>query len=113
MRRGVEDARGESHLIGYWQAADESPVASASDLLAHLATQLPPYMVPAALVAVPALPLNANGKVDRKALAARPLDWQADMPATIAPRNATERPRRASESARLLPTIPAPLTCTS
>jgi D-alanine--poly(phosphoribitol) ligase subunit 1 len=38
------------------------------ELLAELAQLLPDYMVPGRLVVMPQLPLNANGKVDRKQL---------------------------------------------
>ena len=46
-------------------------VVDPSDVLDHLATRLPVYMLPAALHVLDALPLTSNGKVDRKALAAR------------------------------------------
>ncbi|MDL4817065.1 non-ribosomal peptide synthetase [Actinomadura opuntiae] len=44
--------------------------ASADAVLAHARDLLPPHMVPEVLVPVAELPLTANGKVDRKALAA-------------------------------------------
>jgi amino acid adenylation domain-containing protein len=39
-------------------------------LRAHLAQTLPDYMVPMAVIVLPTLPMNANGKIDRKALPA-------------------------------------------
>ncbi|MGH7285672.1 MAG: non-ribosomal peptide synthetase, partial [Polyangiaceae bacterium] len=44
--------------------------ASDDELRAHLKTTLPPYMVPSAFVHMEKLPLNANGKIDRKELPA-------------------------------------------
>jgi amino acid adenylation domain-containing protein/non-ribosomal peptide synthase protein (TIGR01720 family) len=48
--------------------AGEEPADA--DLRAHLLRSLPAYMVPASFERRPALPLTANGKIDRRALAA-------------------------------------------
>ncbi|HEY8372419.1 MAG TPA: amino acid adenylation domain-containing protein, partial [Pseudonocardiaceae bacterium] len=53
------------YLAAYYAAAE--PVDE-SLLRDHLAAALPDYMVPAVLVHLTELPLNANGKVDRRAL---------------------------------------------
>ncbi|MEK7953895.1 amino acid adenylation domain-containing protein [Luteolibacter soli] len=49
------------------------PGLPASEITAHLRARLPDYMIPAPLVAIDHMPLTASGKIDRKALAARPL----------------------------------------
>lgn len=50
-------------------AVPADPTASETDVLAHLRASLPRYAVPAHLTLLAELPLTANGKVDREALA--------------------------------------------
>ncbi|MFE2752934.1 amino acid adenylation domain-containing protein, partial [Actinosynnema sp. NPDC059335] len=64
-----EDRPGDKRLVGYvvpvtGRAVDPAAVLDAAR------TTLPAYMVPAALVVLDAFPLNANGKLDRRALPA-------------------------------------------
>ena len=62
-----EDTRGDPRLVAYLVAS--GPVVfEPSELRDLLKRTLPEHMVPAAFVQLPALPLTANGKVDRKAL---------------------------------------------
>jgi amino acid adenylation domain-containing protein/thioester reductase-like protein len=58
---------GEQQLVAHVVPRDP-PGYRTADLQERLAGLLPRYMIPARIVDVPALPLNANGKVDRKAL---------------------------------------------
>ena len=61
-------AAGEPRLAAYVVTQTEG--GSPADLLAHLRTRLPDYMVPAAFVFLGSLPLNENGKLDRRRLPA-------------------------------------------
>ncbi|MDV3126141.1 amino acid adenylation domain-containing protein [Mycobacterium sp. 21AC1] len=60
-----EDRPGDKRLVGYVAGSAEP-----ADLRAALAKRLPAYMVPVAVVVIPALPLTVNGKLDRRALPA-------------------------------------------
>ena len=66
------------------------PGLSPTELRAFLHQSLPEYMVPTALVVLPALPLTPSGKVDRKALPA-PDGTHLPRSPYAAPRNEVER----------------------
>ncbi|HEX8145061.1 MAG TPA: sulfotransferase [Pyrinomonadaceae bacterium] len=63
-----EDEAGDKRLMAYVVAhqGEESP--SVGELQSFLKSKLPEYMVPALFMTLDALPLNSNGKVDRRAL---------------------------------------------
>ena len=58
----------DKRLVGYIVAKPDENLLSI--LRAHLTACLPEYMIPAAMVRLDALPINFNGKLDRKALPA-------------------------------------------
>jgi aryl carrier-like protein len=62
-----EDGRGDKQLVAYY-TGERAP--RPDELRQHAARELPGYMVPGAFVQLAALPLTANGKLDRKALPA-------------------------------------------
>jgi hypothetical protein len=83
-----EDVPGDKRLVAYYTAstsAEPSPEA----LKAHLSSKLAAYMVPAAYVRLPALPLTPSGKLDRQALTV-PAEASYAMRAYEAPRGAVE-----------------------
>ncbi len=84
------DAHGQPRIIAYYAAVNGSSLA-ADELRSFLRTSLPSYMVPAALVPMPALPRTVSGKVDPQALPA-PREEAADPAASgEAPRSGLER----------------------
>ena len=62
-----EDRPGEKRLLGYVVPVPGQQL-ELSALRSHLSIGLPDYMVPSTMVILEALPLTANGKLDRKAL---------------------------------------------
>ncbi|HKH45887.1 MAG TPA: amino acid adenylation domain-containing protein, partial [Thermoanaerobaculia bacterium] len=82
-----DGAAGERHLVGYvvLDPADPSDSTDPKPALSSwLRDKLPDYMVPAAWAVLEALPLTANGKLDRRALPA-PLAGDAEDRGYVAP----------------------------
>jgi amino acid adenylation domain-containing protein len=90
-----EDRPGDQRIVGYvvpsapLAAGDEGEAGAelAAELRALVAGRLPEYMVPAAIVPVPELPVTASGKLDRRAL---PVPDYGDGSTGRGPRNQWE-----------------------
>ena len=88
-----EDVPGDKRLVAFLVAAPGSAL-SINHLRAFLKEQLPDSMIPSAFVELDALPLTANGKIDRPALQA-PVNSRAGVlhlkTEYVAPRTSTEQ----------------------
>lgn len=73
-----EDRPGERRLVAYVVPGDGCDPAV---LTTRLGARLPDYMIPAAVIAIDALPVTTNGKLDRKALPAPVFETVAGRPA--------------------------------
>ncbi|NMO19497.1 amino acid adenylation domain-containing protein [Pyxidicoccus fallax] len=84
-----EDGKGPKRLVAY--VVPKGQELLATELKAWLLSRLPPYMVPAAYVALPALPRTRHGKVDARALPAPERQApEAKDAAAVAPRTEVE-----------------------
>ena len=84
VARPRDDEAGDPRLVAYYTG----DAVRAAALRAHVAERLPEYMIPAAFVHMDALPVNPNGKLDRKALPAPELAPEEE--AYAAPRTPVE-----------------------
>ncbi|MFC1975075.1 amino acid adenylation domain-containing protein [Chloroflexota bacterium] len=84
-----EDEPGGKRLVTYLVPDQEQPL-STSELRAYLKRKLPDYMIPAVFVALEAMPLNANGKINRRALPALDQIKLESEVSFVAPRTTTE-----------------------
>jgi amino acid adenylation domain-containing protein len=80
-----EDRPGDHRLVAY--VVPRSAALAVDELRAALRRRLPEPMIPAAFVVLAALPLTANGKLDRRALPAPDATARGPM---VAPRTAAE-----------------------
>ncbi|MGI8500285.1 MAG: amino acid adenylation domain-containing protein [Hassallia sp.] len=84
-----EDALNNQRLVAYIVPIE--PALTTKELQNWLKDKLPEYMIPAAFVSLPALPLTANGKVDRRALPTPNTTRPELDKAFVAPRTSTEQ----------------------
>ncbi|MDD5036087.1 MAG: amino acid adenylation domain-containing protein [Methylococcaceae bacterium] len=86
-----DDGVGTKRLVAYLMSNEDGVDATLLNetLRSHLSSRLPAVLVPSVFVRLAAMPLNANGKIDRKALPAP--DFSGQMEARyVAPRNTAE-----------------------
>jgi amino acid adenylation domain-containing protein len=84
----TDDTRGDTSLVAY--LVGESGAQSDTEIRDDLREQLPDYMIPASIVWLPKLPLNANGKLDRQILSELE-ELPKESNGYIAPRTASEK----------------------
>jgi acyl carrier protein len=86
----TEDVPGDKRLVAYVVVHPEQVPPTSSELRGFLQGKLPEYMVPKAFVFLDVIPLNPNGKVDRRALRAPDTADLSGVNRFVAPRTPTE-----------------------
>ncbi len=87
--QAMDDGTGNRRLVAY-AAPVPGRALAAEELRAFLKDSLPDFMVPAAFAVLASLPLNVNGKVDRRALARLAPEMETAMAGAA---NAADAPR--------------------
>jgi|GEM_PF-415150 len=86
--KGFTAEDGHQYIVAYYIADDS---VKESGIMDYLSGKLAPYMIPSCFVRMKSFPVNANGKVDVKALQS-PIDVQRELKREIvAPRNDNEK----------------------
>ncbi|HEV2148540.1 MAG TPA: amino acid adenylation domain-containing protein, partial [Longimicrobiaceae bacterium] len=86
VREDASGAPGDRRIVAYVVPVDGAAPAAA-EMRVHVKARLPEYMVPSAFVSLETLPLNPNGKLDRRAL---PAPEASQGGGYVAPRTPTE-----------------------
>ncbi len=85
-----EDISGDKKLVAYVVPENQQDFNS-TELRQFLKQSLPDYMIPSAFVTLEALPVTANGKIDKRALPIPTLDQQQLERNFVTPRNDIEK----------------------
>jgi amino acid adenylation domain-containing protein len=86
-----DEVRPGEHRLTAYLAVEPEAQPSLDKLRGYLSERLPEYMIPSAFVMMERLPLNANGKIDRRALPAAGVLQLAPEAAYVAPATEMER----------------------
>lgn len=76
----MDDPNGGKQVIAYIVSKEAVTI---SELNRFISSKLPVYMVPAATMQIDKIPLNANGKVDKRALPKPTVTWEDDYVAPV------------------------------
>jgi amino acid adenylation domain-containing protein/FkbM family methyltransferase len=87
--RLIREQAADGHLLALPPVDEE--ILTPAALRKHLKARLPQYMVPSAFVLMEKFPLNANGKIDRKAFPAFVGEKPSAARAAVAPQTETEK----------------------
>ena len=85
-----DDTPGAKRLVAYLVAAPPATAPTAQEARAFLKETLPDHLIPSAFVVLQAMPLTANGTIDRAALLAPDEGAGKSVTGTVAPRDELE-----------------------